>query len=89
MAEQILANIGRKNKWVNEASNEASDLVIRSERIDPAPGTHSVTYDSPIDSIEITHTAHTRKGFASGAVLAAEFANQKIGTFTMKDVLGL
>ena len=89
LAEQILANIGRKNKWVNEASNEASDLVIRSERIDPAPGTHSVTYDSPIDSIEITHTAHTRKGFASGAVLAAEFANQKIGTFTMKDVLGL
>ena len=89
LAEQILAQIGRKNKWVNEASNEASDLVIRSERIDPAPGTHSVTYDSPIDSIEITHTAHTRKGFASGAVLAAEFANQKIGTFTMKDVLGL
>ena len=89
LAEQILANIGRKNKWVNEASNEASDLIIRSERIDPAPGTHSVTYDSPIDSIEITHTAHTRKGFAGGAVLAAEFANQKIGTFTMKDVLGL
>jgi 4-hydroxy-tetrahydrodipicolinate reductase len=89
LAEQILAKIGRKNKWVNEASNEASDLIIRSERIDPAPGTHSVTYASPIDSIEITHTAHTRKGFAGGAVLAAEFANQKIGIFTMKDVLGL
>ena len=89
LAEQILAKIGRKNKWVNEASNEASHLIIRSERIDPAPGTHSVTYASPIDSIEITHTAHTRKGFAGGAVLAAEFANQKIGIFTMKDVLGL
>jgi 4-hydroxy-tetrahydrodipicolinate reductase len=89
LAEQILAKIGRKNKWVNEASNKASDLIIRSERIDPAPGTHSVTYASPIDSIEITHTAHTRKGFAGGAVLAAEFANQKIGIFTMKDVLGL
>ncbi|MEY3056726.1 MAG: 4-hydroxy-tetrahydrodipicolinate reductase [Bacteroidota bacterium] len=89
LAEQILAKIGRKNKWVNEASKEASDLIIRSERIDPAPGTHSVTYDSPIDSIEITHTAHTRKGFAGGAVLAAEFANQKMGIFTMKDVLGL
>ena len=89
LAEQILAKIGRKNKWVNEASNEASDLIIHSERIDPAPGTHSVTYASPIDSIEITHTAHTRKGFAGGAVLAAEFANQKIGIFTMKDVLGL
>ena len=89
LAEQILAKIGRKNKWVNEPSSEASNLIIRSERIDPAPGTHSVTYDSPIDSIEITHTAHTRKGFAGGAVLAAEFANQKMGIFTMKDVLGL
>jgi len=49
----------------------------------------SVSYQSPIDSIEITHTAHTRKGFASGALLAAEFANQKKGIFTMKDVLGL
>ena len=93
LAEQILAKIERKNKWVNEPSNEpsneASNLIIRSERIDPAPGTHTVTYESPIDSIEITHTAHTRKGFASGALLAAEFANQKIGIFTMKDVLGL
>jgi 4-hydroxy-tetrahydrodipicolinate reductase len=89
LAEQILAKIGRKNKWVNEPSSEARDLIIRSERIDPAPGIHSVTYDSSIDSIEITHTAHTRKGFAGGAVLAAEFANQKIGIFTMKDVLGL
>ena len=89
LAEQILAQIGRKKKWVNDSSIEASDLVIRSERIDPAPGTHSVSYDSAIDSIEITHTAHTRKGFASGAVLAAEFANQKMGIFTMKDVLGL
>jgi 4-hydroxy-tetrahydrodipicolinate reductase len=89
LAEQILAKIGRKNKWVNGPSSEARDLIIRSERIDPAPGTHSVTYDSSIDSIEITHTAHTRKGFAGGAVLAAEFANQKIGIFTMKDVLGL
>ncbi|MSQ38687.1 MAG: 4-hydroxy-tetrahydrodipicolinate reductase [Chitinophagaceae bacterium] len=89
LAEQILAQIGRKNKWVNEASREATDLIIRSERIDPAPGTHTVSYDSPIDSIEITHTAHTRKGFANGAVLAAEFANQKMGIFTMKDVLGL
>jgi len=89
LADQILANIGRKNKWVNGPSKEASDLIIRSERIDPAPGTHSITYESPIDSIEITHTAHTRKGFAGGAVLAAEFVYQKMGIFTMKDVLGL
>ena len=89
LAEQILANMGRKNKWVNAASSSVSDLVIQSERIDPAPGTHSVRYSSPIDDIEIIHTAHTRIGFASGAVLAAEFAYQKKGTFTMKDVLGL
>jgi len=89
LAEQILANIGRKNKWVNSPSNTPADLVITSERIDPAPGTHTVTYSSTIDTIEIIHTAHTRKGFASGAVLAAEFANKKSGIFTMKDVLGL
>jgi 4-hydroxy-tetrahydrodipicolinate reductase len=88
LAEQILAEVSRKNKWVNEASNNESELVIRSERIDPAPGTHTVTYHSVIDDIEITHTAHTRKGFAAGAVLAAEFAYQKSGIFTMKDVLG-
>lgn len=89
LAEQILSNLGRKKQWVNEPSLSPSDLVITSERIDPAPGTHTVTYSSPIDTIEITHTAHTRKGFASGAVLAAEFANKKSGIFTMKDVLGI
>jgi 4-hydroxy-tetrahydrodipicolinate reductase len=89
LAEQILANIGRKEKWVNSPSQNTTDLVISSERMDPAPGTHTVTYSSPIDTIEIIHTAHTRKGFASGAVLAAEFANKKNGIFTMKEVLGL
>ncbi len=89
LAEQILENMGRKKQWINSPSLAPADLVITSERIDPAPGTHTVFYDSPIDSIEITHTAHTRKGFASGAVLAAEFANKKNGIFTMKDVLGL
>ena len=89
LAEQILGQIGRKKNWVNGTTAQPSELLIRSERIDPAPGTHTVTYSSPIDTIEITHTAHTRKGFASGAVLAAEFASQKKGIFTMKDVLGL
>lgn len=88
LAEQILSHIGRKDNWVNARSPEQKDLVITSERIDPAPGTHIVQYSSPIDTIEITHTAHTRIGFASGAVLAAEFANKKVGIFTMKEVLG-
>jgi 4-hydroxy-tetrahydrodipicolinate reductase len=89
LAEQILTNLGRKNKWVNTASGNSNELVIQSERIDPAPGTHMVKYSSEVDDIEIIHTAHTRIGFASGAVLAAEFAFEKKGTFTMKDVLGL
>jgi len=89
LAEQILTNLGRKNKWVNAASANSNELIIHSERIDPAPGTHIVKYSSEVDDIEIIHTAHTRIGFASGAVLAAEFAFEKKGIFTMKDVLGL
>lgn len=89
LAEQILTHLGRKNKWVNGASTNSNELVIQSERIDPAPGTHMVKYSSEVDDIEIIHTAHTRVGFASGAVLAAEFAFEKKGIFTMKDVLGL
>jgi len=89
LAEQILTNLGRKNKWVNTASGNSNELVIQSERIDPAPGTHMVKYSSEVDDIEIIHTAHTRVGFASGAVLAAEFAFEKKGIFTMKNVLGL
>jgi len=89
LAEQILAQIRRKNKWVNTDAANNSELVIKSERIDPAPGTHIVKYSSDIDDIEIIHTAHTRIGFASGAVLAAEFTFEKKGIFTMKDVLGL
>ena len=89
LAEQILTHLDRKNKWVNGASANSNELVIQSERMDPAPGTHMVKYSSEVDDIEIIHTAHTRVGFASGAVLAAEFAFEKKGIFTMKDVLGL
>jgi 4-hydroxy-tetrahydrodipicolinate reductase len=89
LAEQILANLHRKDQWINDQLASPNQLHIHSKRIDPAPGTHQVKYSSDIDDIEIIHTAHTRKGFASGAVLAAEFANQKNGIFTMKEVLGL
>jgi 4-hydroxy-tetrahydrodipicolinate reductase len=89
LAEQILENLGRKETWVNDAANNPNEISIVSERIDPAPGTHTVTYSSPIDTIEITHTAHTRQGFAAGALMAAEFAATRKGIFTMKDVLGL
>ncbi len=87
LAEQILKINHNKKKWVNEMSENSEDLEIISQRIDPAPGTHSVKYSSAIDDIEIIHTAHNRKGFATGAVLAAEFTKNKKGFFSMKDVL--
>ncbi len=88
IAEQVLAGVKRKQQWVNDAAATPTDLSIISERIDPAPGTHHVKYLSAIDDIEIIHTAHNREGFASGAVLAAEFVASKKGIFTMQDVLG-
>jgi 4-hydroxy-tetrahydrodipicolinate reductase len=89
LAEQILEKVKRKKQWVNELSDHPEDLEIISQRVDPAPGTHSIKYSSAIDNIEIVHTAHNRKGFAAGAVLAAEFIKDKKGFFTMKDVLGI
>lgn len=89
LAEQVLTEVKRKKQWVNELSDNPEDLEIISQREDPAPGTHSVKYSSVIDTIEIIHTAHNRTGFATGAVLAAEFLKDRKGFFSMKDVLGL
>ncbi|HUQ97552.1 MAG TPA: 4-hydroxy-tetrahydrodipicolinate reductase [Chitinophagaceae bacterium] len=88
LAEGILENNRSKRAWTIEKVADSSKLLITSERIDPAPGTHFVTYTSAVDSIEIIHTAHNRKGFALGAVLAAEFIKGKKGNFSMQDVLG-
>src|SRR5882757_7156226 len=88
LAEQILERNRRKKGWVNHISDKVDELSILSERVDPAPGTHNITYRSVVDTIEITHTAHNRQGFATGAVLAAEFVHNKKGIFSMKDVLG-
>ncbi|HEU4633602.1 MAG TPA: 4-hydroxy-tetrahydrodipicolinate reductase [Flavisolibacter sp.] len=87
LAEGILAHLSRKNKWVNKEAGSPEELSIISERTDPAPGTHYVKYSSAIDDIEMIHTAHGRKGFALGAVLAAEYIAGKKGVFDMKDVL--
>ncbi len=89
LAEQVLQHVKSKKQWVNDESSSKDDLIITSKRIDPAPGTHSIKYHSTVDDIEIIHTAHSRKGFASGAVAAAEFIAGKKGIYTMKDVLGL
>lgn len=88
LAQQIIQSSDSKQEWVNEMSSLPGDLSIISKRIDEVPGTHTVTYTSAIDDIEIKHTAHTRAGFAAGAVLAAEFVKDKKGVFGMKDVLG-
>ena len=89
LAEQVLQQLHRKKNWTKEPAISKEELEIKSQRIDPAPGTHIVTYSSDIDDIEITHTAHNRRGFASGAVLAATFLKDKKGIYTMKDVLSL
>lgn len=89
LAEQILEKVPGKKGWVNEESTDPAQLAIISKRINPAPGTHTITYSSPIDDITITHTAHSREGFAAGAVTAAEWLKGKKGIFTMKDVLSL
>jgi 4-hydroxy-tetrahydrodipicolinate reductase len=88
LAEQLLEKIHRKKGWVNHISDNLDELEIVSERVDPAPGTHTIAYESDIDTITITHTAHNRRGFASGAVLAAEYIAGKKGIYEMSDVLG-
>ncbi|TWW01069.1 4-hydroxy-tetrahydrodipicolinate reductase [Chitinophaga pinensis] len=89
LAEQVMDKVHRKKEWVNTEEAQPEQLSIVSKRIDPAPGTHSITYTSTIDDISITHTAHSREGFASGAVVAAEWILGKHGVFGMKDVLSL
>jgi 4-hydroxy-tetrahydrodipicolinate reductase len=88
LAEQLLEKIQRKKGWVNHISDNLDELAILSERVDPAPGTHTIEYNSAIDTITITHTAHSRRGFAAGALLAAEFIATKKGLYRMSDVLG-
>ncbi len=88
VANGILENIGRKNKWVNRKSSNKNELEITSRREGEVPGTHIVRYASEVDDIEIRHKAHSRKGFALGAVLASEWIQGKKGIFTMTDMLG-
>ncbi|NBO48493.1 MAG: 4-hydroxy-tetrahydrodipicolinate reductase [Chitinophagia bacterium] len=88
LAEQVIANNSSKQTWVNETAQSKDQLYIESERIDPYPGLHEVKYSSAIDEIKIIHEAHSRDGFALGAVLAAEYIASRKGIFTMKDVLG-
>jgi 4-hydroxy-tetrahydrodipicolinate reductase len=86
LADDIIENIERKEKWVRETAEHPGELGIRSVRTENVPGTHRVRYDSEIDTIEIIHTAKNRRGFATGAVMAAEFLLGKKGIYEMKDL---
>lgn len=89
LAEGIMEGLERIKSWELKGEGETGKevLPITAKRIDPAPGTHVVTYHSEIDDIEIKHTAHSRKGFASGAVLVAEWIQDKRGILGMNDFL--
>lgn len=98
LAEEIISDVDRKKEWVKgvqrladgsvEGSNDvaADQLAIESIRRDEVPGIHSVVYDSDADCITITHDAHSRKGFAMGAVLAAEYTKDHSGLLTISDM---
>ncbi|MFI5196260.1 MAG: 4-hydroxy-tetrahydrodipicolinate reductase [Chitinophagales bacterium] len=89
LAEQIIQNLEGKRNWILNNLDEAGSIPIISHRLENVPGTHRVSYSSPVDDIEIIHTAHNRDGFALGAVLAAEYIKGREGVFSMKDVLGI
>ncbi|WP_243471330.1 4-hydroxy-tetrahydrodipicolinate reductase [Winogradskyella sp. MH6] len=87
LAEQIIENTNYKG-WTLDKPN-SDELHIEAKRIPEVPGTHEIIYNSEIDSISIKHTAHSRHGFALGAVIAAEWIKDKKGIFSMKDVLNI
>ena len=87
LAEGILGNLDRKTVWVKDTENNSDELAIKSIREGQVPGIHTIRYESAVDSIEITHDAKSREGFALGAVVAAEFTAGKKGFLGMGDLL--
>src|ERR1700760_3311139 len=95
IAEGIVDALDQKEEWINildtdgkrgEETVKNNQLLIESLRIENVPGTHTVVYDSEVDSIEFKHTAHNRNGFALGAVLAAEWLHNKKGFFSVEEM---
>jgi 4-hydroxy-tetrahydrodipicolinate reductase len=89
LADDIVASIDRKKTWRLNDFKSTDDLQIVAKRLGKVPGTHTISYDSDVDSIEISHVAKSRKGFALGAVIAAEFMKGKTGVYGMNDLLGI
>ena len=87
LAEDILEKLDRKTVWVKEIETKPEEMAIKSIREGQVPGIHTIRYESEVDSIEITHDAKSREGFALGAVVAAEFTAGKKGLLGMEDML--
>ena len=87
LAEDIIRALPELDSWTLEPSNSYSQLPIEAERTGVVPGTHIITYESEVDYIEITHLAKNRKGFALGAVMAAEYCHTHKGILSMSDLL--
>ncbi len=88
LAEGIMQHTNYTN-WKLDKAASADEIPIVAKRIPEVPGTHEITYTSSIDTIAIKHEAHNRQGFALGAVVAAEWIQNKVGVYTMKDVLNI
>ncbi|WP_069658146.1 4-hydroxy-tetrahydrodipicolinate reductase [Arcticibacter eurypsychrophilus] len=93
IAEGILEGLNRKSEWINnvvdegkQVINQPNQLLIESLRIEDVPGTHTVIYSSEVDEIELKHTAHSRAGFALGAVIAAEWLKNKKGFYSVESI---
>ncbi|SKB27483.1 dihydrodipicolinate reductase [Parapedobacter luteus] len=93
IAESIIEHTDAKTEWINNLIGEGEEsipkpnqLLIESHRIEDVPGTHTVLYSSEVDQIEFKHTAHSRAGFALGAVIAAEWLNGKTGFYQVTEM---
>jgi 4-hydroxy-tetrahydrodipicolinate reductase len=89
LAGQILASLGRKVKWKLGESGDAGEIPIKANREGDVKGIHEIKYFSDVDILSLKHEALSRKGFALGAVMAAEYVPGKKGVFTMSDLLGI
>ncbi len=87
LAEGVINTLDSKTRYQLNSNGQGDELRVTAERTNEVPGTHIVTYESEIDKIELKHQAKSRAGFAMGAVLAAEFCNDRYGLFTMDDLL--
>jgi 4-hydroxy-tetrahydrodipicolinate reductase len=87
IAKDLISALHRKQKWELNKASDNTVINITAVREGEVPGTHIITWDSPVDCIEITHAAKSRKGFALGAILAAEFIKDKTGIFSMADLV--